>query len=546
MKNLAISIFLFFSSTLVLPSQKIDCLWGRSVYSTHDNYAENIHTDSQGNVYISGGYSGLTAFGILTLKSNGYDGLYNAKYSPEGNILWVNAILGTKMQFAKSCIDKSGNLFMAGYFDSPELFIGDTILVNKGSWDIFVAKYDSSGKFLWVKSVSGDAPDYVHDVDVDQSGNVIITGKTISTYIKIDSYDFQQSSSNRFDIFALKFNSNGKVMWMKSFGGTGDDSGTNITIDQSGAAYISGFFSSKTMKFGDKTFVNKGDASYFIAKYDSTGHELWAHSEESNVANEDMTTSNSGDVYASGYFRGTITFGNFILSTPNKRSIYLLKYDSSGTLIWATSTGASHSEWPYGITTDLQGNIYLVNLFKDSVVRFGSTTLNSSGHGDILILKYNTNGDIVWAKSSGGEDLNYASDIKVDSKGAMYITGYYYGSTIRIGNVFLINYNYSGNSMFVAKLQDEVQGINTTNSLDNSWNIFPNPSANLISIQCDYYQRDLIIKLYNSLGQEVYHCENVTGSSVTIDRGNLPTGVYVLQISSQRAVLQTQKVIFID
>src|ERR1700756_2962826 len=79
--------------------------------------------------------------------------------------------------------------------------------------------------------------------------------------------------------------------------------------------------------------------------------------------------------------------------------------------LWANSAGGTNNDQAYSITTDLWGNVYAVGIFASSPMNFGSTTLSAVGAFDVFIVKYNTNGNVLWAKSAGGNSDDYASSV---------------------------------------------------------------------------------------------------------------------------------------
>ena len=127
---------------------------------------------------------------------------------------------------------------------------------------------------------------------------------------------------------------------------------------------------------------------------------------------------------------------------------YIIKLDSFGVPVWAKSFGRSNNDVGYGIAVDTLGNSYTTGSFKDSMI-VGNTTLTSAGQTDIFIIKLDSFGTPIWAKNYGGISYDNGLDIAVDTLGNSYTTGNFAG-TMTVGNITLTT--AGANDMFIIKL----------------------------------------------------------------------------------------------
>ncbi|MEK7263262.1 MAG: SBBP repeat-containing protein [Bacteroidota bacterium] len=123
-----------------------------------------------------------------------------------------------------------------------------------------------------------------------------------------------------------------------------------------------------------------------------------------------IATDENGNCYVTGYFNSsTITFGSVMLTnTDNSGSsdMYLVKYDSSGNVLWANCAGGYSADYGNSIATDGNGNCYVTGYFWSPTITFGSVTLiNANSFSDMFVVKYDSNGNVVWAKRAGGKQL---------------------------------------------------------------------------------------------------------------------------------------------
>ncbi len=142
----------------------------------HDK-TRGIAVDGKGNVYLTGEFTGTATFGEFTLTSNKLMDFFIAKVDPKGKFLWVRSGGGSKIDRGYAItVDDAGNSYVTGHYESTDAKFEEVSLPNSGDYDIFVAKYNPSGKMLWIKTAGGKGYDYGHGIAVDSLGNLFVTG----------------------------------------------------------------------------------------------------------------------------------------------------------------------------------------------------------------------------------------------------------------------------------------------------------------------------------------------------------------------------------
>ena len=312
--------------------------------------------------------------------------------------------------------------------------------------------------WIWARQATGTVMQNAWSVATDVQGNVYATGWYDSTMV---FGSFLLPSAGGDDIFLVKYDANGNVIWAKRAGGSNEDRAYSVTTDISGNVYVTGFFASPTITFGTFTLTNFGfTTDIFIVKYDSNGSALWAHNVGGSTGQgdigESIATDVLGNVYIAGeFYNHTITFGsNTFINADNSgmySDIFLAKYDTNGNLIWAKNAGGADNENGSSISTDVAGNIYLTGEFSSPTITFGSTTLINSG--GFYIAKYDLNGNVVWARTTTGYLYSSGRSVATDVSKNAYVTGVFGGTTIVFGSDTLINFDVSGiiTDMFVVK-----------------------------------------------------------------------------------------------
>ena len=369
-----------------------------------------------------------------------------------------------------SVVDGSGNLYMTGSFQSTVDFdpgAGAYPLTSAGGNDVFIAKLNASGSFVWAVRVGGSTGEIAYGIAVDASGNVHVTGYFTGT-VDFDpgggTSDLTSAGSN--EVFVVKLDSSGTFVWAKRFGGSASDFGLGVSLDSSGNVYTTGYFNG-TVDFGPTgdvryrlTSVASNDV--FVVKLDSSGSSVWAKSFGGNGTDSvyEIVVDGSGNVYTTGFFFGTVDFdpgaGTSNLTATGTDDVFVSKLDSSGSLVWAKSFGGTSTDYGRAIAVDSSGNVYTTGNFRGTVdfdPGAGTSNLTSAGNDDVFVSKLDSSGTFVWAKSFGGIDFDYGRAIAVDASGIVYVTGDFNGTVDFDPGAGTSNLTSAGdNDVFVSKL----------------------------------------------------------------------------------------------
>ena len=261
---------------------------------------------------------------------------------------WAKSAGGNSDDFTcSSAVDAAGNVYVCGYYYSSTITFGTTTLTNANSGgstaDMFLSKYDTHGNLLWAKNAGGTGEEVAISVAVDAIGSIYIAGYFNSPNITFGSITLNNgdNTGSTADIFYVKYDSNGNVIWAKSAGGTDDDDiASSVVVDNSGSVYVSGYIASTSITFGSITLTNTGNRDLFLAKFDTNGNVEWANSPDANNCMSNTTTvDDSGNVYVAGEFINSLTMGFTTLTSVNSGNydLFLAKYNPSGSVAWAKS-----------------------------------------------------------------------------------------------------------------------------------------------------------------------------------------------------------------
>ncbi|MGB8298846.1 MAG: Ig-like domain-containing protein [Polyangia bacterium] len=377
-------------------------------------------------------------------------------------------------------VDGTGHIYVAGIIGGtdPHSFGNSVTAIGAYSGNnALVVKYDATGNALWARTVNaGEGASAFSGLATDSAGNVFAAG----TIEGNTSYDFGSSvlvaSPYRWgtSLVLVKYDPSGAAKWAKSIiAGSGDSSYVAVTTDSSGSPFAAGSISgSLSYALGNGATAGGPDGtsqSALLAKYGADGSAQWARTTISgtgaSVFNA-VAVAGTGNLYAAGYFAGTLPlgFGNTVTATGNSiLNALLVQYDAGGTAHWArTAAGGSGDTGFAALAADDAGDVFVGGwIYGNTSKDFGSGVAVAgaySASSSVLLLKYNSSGITTWGQSlTSATGLSQFSSLALDQTGHLYAVGvvagpgsFAFGSSIALtsasnGNeVLLASYNTDG------------------------------------------------------------------------------------------------------
>lgn len=395
--------------------------------------------------------------------------VFTKTYSQSPNWIWSTSPSGNAGNYGL-CVDQNGFIYTSGdYFNS--LTIGSSTITSAGSQDMHLEKHDSLANPLWVKTYgSSDDGDWINDICLDAAGNVYSFGLFASDSIMFGSTKYYNGmfpfgGFSTMDVFILKHNSAGNLLWSKKAGGTKNDFSGDIKTDNAGNIYVTGTFCSSTFGFGSPLLTHASPGSnyeYYLIKLDAAGNTLWAKQSSPGSGADwgiSLAVDAADNVYTAGKFsKANVTFGSTTLtnSFSGTFDMFIVKYDPSGNVLWAKSVGGSDDETSLSLSLDMNDQLLVTGTFGSASVTIGTTSLTNSGpvgKKDIFVAKYSSSGNPMWAKKFGGADDDMAIAAEYDSYQNIIIAGDFASPAITFGATVLNNTGPSGTyDLFVTKL----------------------------------------------------------------------------------------------
>lgn len=508
--------------------------WARNMGGSNNDYAYGTAVDGNGNVYITGTFAfsnntvdfNLGGPGGLLTPIEGSSTIFLAKYDSAGHYLWVNAMgaMGSDIGFGIA-IDRTDNVYITGHYSYSVDFdpdgrgdtlttVGDNVL--EVDYDVFVAKYDSSGDYLWAKSMGSSFRDNGNGIAVDNKNNVYLTGS------------FSQSAN---------FNPNGLNGVLDYVGGS---DAFVVKLSQDCKLYTTFIESAcDSFSFNSVTYTTSGVYSDTFPSLNNCDSIV--------VLDLTITGQTTENPVISGHYCDSVTFNGI---TYLASGIYTQLY---------SNTGGCDSIITYDLTIGQSNTGELTLTVCDSLVfndkaytasgTYTQTLTNSSGCDSILTIELIVNNSpqasvVLTGSTLTANNADTYQWVDCDNDYASIAGATQQSFTpAETGNYSVIITNENGCNDTATCTFVEVGSNNIVHlSLDNKVRVFPNPAQNQVHIQTMKSLNKATIRLVNILGQVLDERENQEGQLFSLDMAAYTPGLYFLDISESGNVIRVKVV----
>ena len=304
--------------------------------------------------------------------------------------------------------------------------------------DVFLIKFDLEGQIEWINTYGGSDDDVGNDVIETEDGQFYLIG-----YSKSSNGD-ASINKGQHDNWLIKIDSKGKLIWEKSYGFAGHDHAYNIIKTNDGGLFFNGFID-VTASQGEGGLLRHGVGEFWCHKVDMNGEIIWRRyfgGSNNDRSYDAIETSDGGFILVgtseSQDVEKTISFGSY--------DIWVIKISSSGNLIWEKSYGGSAIDEGVKIIKSQDDNYMIIGNTNSKIIE----GVNTIGNNDFLMIKINSSGTLLNMFRHGSTEFDYAKDIIQTKDGSYFITGYsrnpknIEGTSLKNNAVFLIQTQRSG------------------------------------------------------------------------------------------------------
>jgi hypothetical protein len=540
-QTIAVGLILFASVNSSF-SQQASITWAKQAGGIDIDHGYDIFVAPDGNIYSVGAYYGSSLFGSVILQTPPavYRG-YVSKSNASGTVLWAKDFGNNVVQVVAA---PQGNIYVSGYFSGTENFGGISLTATNPNYDLFVLKLNTNGDVLWAKNFQGTTSSAMVS---DASGNIYLGG-TFYGSTAFGAFTINTSGLPS-DMFLAKLDPAGTALWAQKYGVNDEDQFRGFDIDANGNIYVTGIFGTSTT-IGTSNFTAFGSYDIVVFKTDPTGTVTWAKQFGGSDVNKSsaIAVDNQGNTYLTGITKGISQFGTLSYTLAGYCA-YLCKLNPSGTPLWLKTYFTNHpisEESSVDVAIDHAGNIYSTGQCMEAYTfnaQYSIDLVNSESA--MYVLKTEpTNGNIIWAKGFEGivnpssGNGNWSSSLDLDLAGNIFVCGTFYG-TIDCNPLLQTSTNDYDYDAFVMKIGVSTVGIDEL--AQNLVTVYPNPNNGTFQVVTD---APTTITITNAAGQLV-STHHLKAEENTIELNGIESGVYFASTidSNGQSIMQRIQII---
>ena len=557
MKKTILTLLTVYSSfSIELFAQTPNFNWAHGFQSDYNNIIST--TDASGNFYVStsigDGWGSTTHDPQASVSTTYISGQWTqvlAKYDANGDFIWMNdyahpngigsALPGVSINAIST--NSNNEVIVTGSFIGTfdfDLGPGTTTLTSNGDYDAFVLKLNTNGELLWLRQIGGVTAENSMSLTIDNNNNIIISG-TYSGTIDLNpnaGIDNVTSQGGQ-DVFIVKLDDNGGMVYGKSIGSISNDAPVRIAHSSTNEIYVAGWYFNSNGDFnpdsGVASISYNGTSGNFIVKLNQTGDFVYAKA-FGNYANsnvKDMKVDGNGNINLAGNYSATLDLDpandtiNF--SPAGNQDIYILQLSPSGTTNWIRTIGSANSEEVYSLDINSNNELLIGTSFIGTVdfnPGIGTFDLTSATSiQDAAFLNLNSSGTFINAYhfNTGNAGI-FINSIALDNSNNIYSAGIFYGIIDFDFGTGTQNLTSMSSNLYIAKWGNIATGFQAISSKNNSMTIFPNPATNYISIEKN---KPASVSIFNTIGQEIFSKQIQTKE--IIDISPLENGIYIVR-----------------
>ncbi|MEI6576873.1 MAG: T9SS type A sorting domain-containing protein [Bacteroidota bacterium] len=500
--------------------------------------------DNSGNTY-SAAYSAVSVPDYNNIKGN-----FIVKQSPSGSFIWAVPIIGGTFSDAYfvRCIgiDKNNNILVQGTFDSL-MTIGNVQLTGNANWgSCFLAKISPDGAVLWARMVYSVGHMQQNSIISDFENNVIISG---TFYGQLHADGTTATGENNYDIYIIKYNSDGICQWLKVAGGADTEYTGIVSCDNTNNIYLCGEFISRNIMInGYPLTLTETDGDVVLAKLSPSGtcQLAYAYGNAGILASRHsafptlIATLPGGQTYVFGWTGQDNSFGTDTLHSPYNTNFFLAKFSNLCIPEWSKIIKEKTYDYNHALDVDSEGNCYIASSFTDTLY-FQNQAYAPLGRNSMFVSKYTSQGNVDWVKGFANTHLCAESGANRITALAVYDTNRIFigGSThyvIESDNSYWSTKAFNG---FIALLGDTIiTNVGSPHPAESEFAIYPNPGTGQFTVKSpdEFLNQNVNYTVHDMLGNIVYHGNSVINGRKVFDLRSLAPGNYYLRFFNENHI----------
>ncbi len=514
--------------------------WQKTLGGNQVDLIYSINQTSDGGFILGCQTSSSQSFDV-TQVNNGLADFWILKTNALGTIQWQKCIGGSGAERFGRILQTADSGYIIGGSSNSNIS-GNKTENCFGFDDFWIVKLDSSGNVLWDKTLGGNGIDTFCSIITTPDNGFLVGGTSYSNLSgnkTENTVGYVTGNGGPYsDYWVIKLDINGNIQWQNTIGGNEDDRMASMVVTSDGGYFVGGRSTSNAT--GDKIENSRGLWDYWVLKLDDLGNILWQRtiggSSEDNLTS--TINTNDGGLLVAGNSSSNIS-GEKTTNAYDSSNIYLdywvLKLSQTGEIMWQKTIGGSNQDGCESIFSDNFGN-FIISGYSNSNISFDKTE-NSRGLYDCWIIKIDSDGNMLWDKTLGGNLNDSVSSIIYLASDNSLIFGGNSESSITGDKTEISRGLYD---CWIVKLQPE--SLSTSNFISTSFEVFPNPTSQTVYISTDQKFELLKTKVYNISGQLVFEENSRDTSNLSVDI-KAESGIYFMELENELGETKIFKIV---
>ncbi len=420
--SLVIIVLLLLQATITNSQHKEKVWqWINRVGGPGWDYVNGMQTDTEGNIYIGGAYSGDLIGKRKLADSNGKQDLFVAKYTQKGKLKWLWDAGGTQADKLTAMYITANNELIIGGIITGEAEVGKEKLEGENK-KLILCKLNSDGKLQWIKKIPIEHPASMYQIYHSQTAGIFVAGTFKKTFT-IDNKKIK--SKGKEDIFLAYFTGSGELKELKSFGSKAKDVITSLAGIDNGKIYMAISYQGELVLDDNKLDVpaNKTGSVIMVLNHQLGLNEFYEFGNTSYIELTALAPTVNGDLYVSGNFTHSFQYKEHELASKGAMDFFAAKLDTLGKPLWIKSYGSPYTDYANHILLNPVGGIMLNGTFNDTLVLDTMQLSALKGKATAFVSQINPQGTVIWAESIGGKNNVSSNHSTLDKQGNIFLSG---------------------------------------------------------------------------------------------------------------------------
>ena len=503
MKNLLIFISLIYLQENF--SQTFQ--WVKSIPCSDEIDVKKIISVDDNSFLLTGNYKGSINFDSQVISSIGDSDFFMSKHDSIGNLIWIKSFGGfDDIEIQDLALSSNKDVFICGTFEGSVLI--DTILLtNPTDKNAFLARLDSNGNVLWAKNFESTSDVEANAISFNKLNDKLSFVAVYEDDVLFDTIN--QPAFGNSSLFFSVFNIDGSCDWYTEVSSQDEIEASSLEYDSIGNIYCLGNFEGNIF-FQSNVISNISNKDLFLMKTDSTGNLIWFKSVggSDDVEAAKLVIYDTCLILI-GKFSGTANFQNTSISSSGDEDGFLLNLSFDNAENWIATFASNDEVSPKDIDVDVFKNIYVTGSIKSDTY-FGNVVVQNNSGEDLFFCKYNSNGNFQWVKSVGGSEDVKGISISLNNENDLLFSGNFEGSAFFDSFTLSALSDKDGflgklstDSIFVVSINSKTTSSNL--------NVYPNPTYDQITLEMEEgYNGSINVEVYDLTGKFLKTTTNTT------------------------------------